>query len=55
MFIAIRSALWIMSAGCEAGITSFAVSENSVSHLAKYLSSMGVTLHSISRNYACLL
>jgi hypothetical protein len=30
-----------MSAGCEAGITSFAVSENSVSHRAKYLSSMG--------------
>jgi hypothetical protein len=30
-----------VSAGCEAGITSFAVSENSVSLRAKYLSSMG--------------
>ena len=29
-----------MSAASEAGITSFAVSENSVSHRAKYLSSM---------------
>jgi hypothetical protein len=29
-----------MSAACEAGITSFAVSENTVSRRAKYLSSM---------------
>jgi uncharacterized low-complexity protein len=41
MFIAIRSALCIMSAACETGITSFAVSEHTVSHRAKYLSSMG--------------
>ena len=41
MFIAIRSALRTTIAACEAGITSFAVSENSVSQRAKFLSSMG--------------
>jgi hypothetical protein len=41
MFIAIRSALRVMIAACEAGTTSLAVSENSFSQRAKYLSSMG--------------
>ena len=41
MFIAIRSALRIMIAACEAGTTSLAVSENSSNQRAKYRSSMG--------------
>ena len=41
MFIAIRSAFRTMIAACEAGTTSFAVSENSFSQRAKLLSSMG--------------
>ena len=41
MFIAIRSALRVTIAACEAVITSLAVSENSFSQRAKYLSSIG--------------
>jgi hypothetical protein len=41
IFIAIKLALCVMISACEAVITSLAVSENRLSHRAKYLSSMG--------------